>query len=307
MILFLTYIPEFLMWIENTSHPLETQWQENLTSTQITTHTNTHILISTPQPIIESPYHGCSYDDNSSDSRFSPIHLLQAQDFQKGDISINTTFKDDHQYDSWYCDTYATPCVHGTEHVFHPTYNPTQPSSALLWIVTEMKCFVFSVSCKNPQTLVGHMLIKHHSDSSDAQLNAMELHHHYETSIHAQTHAQDICASMASLCIANRKGTFQSLLNHWESQWLLINKSTPIDDQESPAICKNVLSDAICSNSDFFQINHLDKLRQAQGNSEITYHKANLHTTAFQLDTKRPKTFCSHHSGQQHQLYLQQR
>ena len=69
------------------------------------------------------------------------------------------------------------------------------------------------------------MLIKHHSDSSDAQLITKELHNRYENSIYAQTHAQDICINLANLCITNLcittwKGTFQAFLNHWESQWL---------------------------------------------------------------------------------------
>ena len=36
------------------------------------------------------------------------------------------------------------------------------------------------------------MLVKCHSDSSDAQNIAKELHNHYENSIYAQTHMQDI-------------------------------------------------------------------------------------------------------------------
>ena len=52
--------------------------------------------------------------------------------------------------------------------------------------------FMFSVFCKNPQTPVGCMLVKCHSDSSNAQIIAKELHNHYETSIYAQTHVQDI-------------------------------------------------------------------------------------------------------------------
>ena len=51
---------------------------------------------------------------------------------------------------------------------------------------------MFSVFCRNLQTSVGHVLVKHHSDSSTAQLIAKELHHHYENSIYAQIHTQDI-------------------------------------------------------------------------------------------------------------------
>ena len=51
-----------------------------------------------------------------------------------------------------------------------------------------------------------------------------------------------------------------------------------------------MFSNAIHLNSDFFQINHLDKLRQAQGNSEHTYHNylAVLCMTTFQLNLKGP-------------------
>ena len=54
------------------------------------------------------------------------------------------------------------------------------------------------------------MLIKHHSDSGDAQLNAKELHNYYENSIHAQTHALNTYDSLANVHIATWKGTFQS-------------------------------------------------------------------------------------------------
>ena len=51
----------------------------------------------------------------------------------------------------------------------------------------------------------------------------------------------------------------------------------------------------ICSDSEFLQIEHLDKLGLAHGTSEITYYNylTLLYTTAFQLDLKRPK--CSKH------------
>ena len=53
---------------------------------------------------------------------------------------------------------------------------------------------------------------------------------------YAQTHAQDISANLANLCISTWKGAFQAFLNHWESQWLLIDKSTPTSNQESTAV-----------------------------------------------------------------------
>ena len=54
-------------------------------------------------------------------------------------------------------------------------------------------------------------------------------------------HAQDIHANLANLCIAMWKGTFQVFLNHWESQWLLIDKSTVLGDLKSPAVYENML------------------------------------------------------------------
>ena len=95
---------------------------------------------------------------------------------------------------------------------------------------------MFSVFCMNLQIPVGHMLVKCHSNSSDAPIIAKELSNHYKNSIYAQTHLQDIQANLANLHIASWKGTFQAFLNHWESQWLLVNKSTPVSDQESPAV-----------------------------------------------------------------------
>ena len=44
------------------------------------------------------------------------------------------------------------------------------------------------------------MLIMCHSDSSNVQLIAIELGIHYENSINAQNHAQDIHAILANLC-----------------------------------------------------------------------------------------------------------
>ena len=76
------------------------------------------------------------------------------------------------------------------------------------------------------------MLIKHPSDSSDAQLIDKELSNQYENSAHAQTHAQEICTNLINLHITSWKGNFQSFLSHGESQWLFMNKNTPISDQE---------------------------------------------------------------------------
>ena len=74
-------------------------------------------------------------------------------------------------------------------------------------------------------------------------------------------------------------------------QWLLIDKSTPISDQGSPAVHKSMLCNAICLHSNFLQIEHLDRVGQAQGTSKISYHNylPRLHTIAFQLDFIRPK------------------
>ena len=149
---------------------------------------------------------------------------------------------------------------------------------------------MFSVFYNNLQTSVGHMLVKCYSDSNDMQMIAKELHSNYENSIYAQTHAQDIQANLTNLHITTWKETFQAFLDHWESQWLLIDKSTPNSDQESPAVCKSMLCNPIHSNPDFLQVEHLDKLCQAQVTSEITCHDylTLLCTTSFQLKLKRP-------------------
>ena len=85
-----------------------------------------------------------------------------------------------------------------------------------------------------------------------------------------KTYTQDIQASLSNSHITIWIGTFQAFLNHWESQWLLVDKSTPIIIQESPAAHKSMLCNAIHSNPDF-TLEHLDKLGQAQHTSEITY------------------------------------
>ena len=52
-----------------------------------------------------------------------------------------------------------------------------------------------------------------------------------------------------------------------------------------------MLCNVIHSNPDFLQVEHLDKLSQVQGTSEIASHNylTLLHTTTCQLDLKRPK------------------
>ena len=57
-----------------------------------------------------------------------------------------------------------------------------------------------------------------------------------------------------------------------------------------------MLCNAIHFNPEFLQIEHLDKLRQAQGTSEIINHNylTLLHTTAFQLNLKQPKHLTHH-------------
>ena len=71
--------------------------------------------------------------------------LMEVHEFQKGvkcNITIYSSFKDDWQYDSWYHETYAIACIHGTEHIFNSTYIPTQTSSVLLWIEIKYFCFL---------------------------------------------------------------------------------------------------------------------------------------------------------------------
>ena len=137
-----------------------------------------------------------------------PYIYSEVHEFYKGiqcDITLHHIFKDDWQYDSWYCDTHAIVSVHGTEDVFDSHYSPTETSEVLLWL--EVKCFVFmfSVFCKNPQTSVGYMLLNHHHDSGDVQLITKELCNHYENSVYAQTHAQDIHANLTNLHITTWK------------------------------------------------------------------------------------------------------
>ena len=149
----------------------------------------------------------------------SPTYIFnKIHDFQKGikcTIMLYPIFKDDWQCDNWYHEKHTIASVHSTEAVFDPHYSSTKTPQVLLW--EGIKHFVFSVFCKNQQTSVGHMLIKHHSDSRDAQLVTRELHSHYENFIYAQTHPQDICANLANLHIATWKGTFQDFHIHWAS------------------------------------------------------------------------------------------
>ena len=69
-------------------------------------------------------------------------------------------------------------------------------------------------------------------------LIAKELCNHYKSSIYTQTHIQDMQVNLTNICIATWKGTFEAFLNHWELKWLLVNKSTPISNLESPAAAK---------------------------------------------------------------------
>ena len=58
-----------------------------------------------------------------------------------------------------------------------------------------------------------------------------------------------------------------------------------------------MLCTAIWSNPGFLQVDHLDKISQAQGTSKINYHShlTLLYTTDFQLDLKKPK-HSTHHT-----------
>ena len=155
---------------------------------------------------------------------------------------------------------------------------------------------MFSVFCKNLQTCVGHILVKCYSASSDTWIIATKLCHHFDNSIYVKMHAQDICTNLTNLHNGIWKGTFQAIGNHWKSQWLLIDKITTLTDQESNADYESMLCNTIHSNPDFLQLEHLDKLRQAQGNSNITYHNhlTLLHTAVFQLNLKSPKHLMHH-------------
>ena len=99
-------------------------------------------------------------------------------------LMLYPILKDYRQYNSWYHETHAIASVHGTETIFNPHYSPTKTFQALLWV--EIKCFMFSLFCKNLQTCVGCMLVKCYSASSDAQIIATESCNHYENSIYAQ-------------------------------------------------------------------------------------------------------------------------
>ena len=57
---------------------------------------------------------------------------------------------------------------------------------------------------------------------------------------------QDISENLTNLHIITWKGTFQAFHSYWESKWLLIHRRTPIGDQESPAVHKGMLCNAIC-------------------------------------------------------------
>ena len=94
-----------------------------------------------------------NHADHSPLNAMSHTHIFnKVHDFQKGikcNIILNPIFMDDQQYSSWYHETHAITSVHGTEAVFDPHYRTTETSQALLWI--EIKCFLFSVFCKNLQ------------------------------------------------------------------------------------------------------------------------------------------------------------
>ena len=144
------------------------------------------------------------------------LYLMKFTLSKKGinhDIMLYPIFRDDRQHDSWYDETHAISSIHSTETVFNPHYSPTETFQALFWV--EIKWFMFSVFCKNIQTSAGCMLIKCHSDSSNAQFITKELPNHWENSIYAETPAH---VNPDNLCIGIWKGTLQAFLNHWDSQ-----------------------------------------------------------------------------------------
>ena len=110
--------------------------------------------------VLDNASHDLSPTDHSPLNVTSPTYIFnEVNEFQKGikcDISLYPIFKDDQQYNSWYCDTYAIASVHGTETFSFLTIALPKTLQALLWL--EVKHFMLSVFCKNLQTPVGHML-----------------------------------------------------------------------------------------------------------------------------------------------------
>ena len=63
----------------------------------------------------------------------STLIFFEVCDFQKGirhEITLNPIFKDDRQYDSWYCKPHAISSIHGTKHIFDSHHRPTETSQA---------------------------------------------------------------------------------------------------------------------------------------------------------------------------------
>ena len=88
--------------------------------------------------------------DHSPLNVMSPAYTFnEVHEFHKRikcDIMLYPIFKDDWQYNSWYCNTYAIASVHGPEDVFNSHYSTIKTSLPLLWL--EVKCFMFLSSVR---------------------------------------------------------------------------------------------------------------------------------------------------------------
>ena len=224
-------------------------------------------------------------DDNDSDSSDDG---LDARNFRKGvkrDISMYSNFKDDKQWYAWYRDTLATARVHGTHQVFDPSYYPKTRKESALW--QEIQQFMYSVFCRVLQTASGRMMVKRHEERADAQAIATALCEHYERSIVAQTNVQDVRAGLAQLRIKDWKSSKQAFLNHWESQWMIVDRCTAHADRESDAVRKTMLYTALRDEPEFISLQHQDNIFKAQ-DSPITYdnYLALLRSTAFNIDSR---------------------
>ena len=104
-------------------------------------------------------------------------------------------------------------------------YSSTKTSQALLWL--EVRCFMFSLFCKTHKhqwvaCLLSIIVIL-------AMLNSSLKNYVIIMKILVKPKLLDktFILVLPTNIFATWKKTFQLLLNHWESQWLLVDMSTP--------------------------------------------------------------------------------
>jgi len=120
--------------------------------------------------------------------------------FRKGvkrDVSAYIDFKEDKFWESWKRDLFAKARSHHTQDVLDPTYTGGTSGEEKELFALQQE-FMYSVFIQHVLTPEGKTIVKHHSDSGDAQKIFQQLLHKYEQSPEARLNAIELRAKLAT-------------------------------------------------------------------------------------------------------------